>query len=807
MNIVENYKDLKFRDAKLSSGEASKAFNFLFQPSSQRPTLSEYSLLFRNFANGSSSFVSSAVPQIDNESALSILEDRLCIRDVLEEFSLSNVDCSQSTFEFSEITRCIYDCLYKNDSAPFLLDSSKENIDAPSMSIMGSLISPKNINVRYNTVSREAVLNTLEYDHKVGGFVSKNGFIENLNSSPGIERGKDGRNRHILERESFFDWAQRKLVSPVCEKTCYYSVSNTKSEENDALEKQLPPFRGGWVGYLGYEMHYESDILINPFNQSSLELNEARIPDVALSLATQSVVIFKNNFENAETNSQVMDGFRKSEFSIHSHIFNDKKTGEDWINNAKNKDHPEDRKNRRVQAIPKIPRDMYIDRIAEAQELIEMGESYELCLTNSFQIKLPELCFENDNNQRQFLETLYFDYLRIYNPAPMSAFFLYPGEMNQSTTTKNQIGLLNISDSGFSKESLVNFSDLNLEANSNIRFCILSCSPERFLQIKSNRNQNGLRWTAQMKPIKGTVKRLPHGSKVCNACCNILNNISINGNKGNSSNGYEKNHKHQELDTDDFVDTEYVKHFKPCKKCDCAICCYIINTKNEAASDNLRKDIKEYAENLMIVDLVRHDLSGMCINNLETKMNPSVPKVNNLETFETVFQLVSTVEAQLPILNRPEKNKYLWNKDTVKSFNEGTMMSSVHIPNLMQTFGNVFPPGSMTGAPKIRSVELLSKALEKNTKEGRGLYSGCIGYISAYNGQMDWSVVIRTLVSKNQPERNASSQADSSNSLGPKNQESTPIFNIDAGGAITILSEPEAEWDEVITKLSSVLSR
>ncbi len=86
-----------------------------------------------------------------------------------------------------------------------------------------------------------------------------------------------------------------------------------------------------------------------------------------------------------------------------------------------------------------------------------------------------------------------------------------------------------------------------------------------------------------------------------------------------------------------------------------------------------------------------------------------------------------------------------------------------------------FPPGSMTGAPKLRAVQILD-ALEQRD---RGIYSGSIGYICA-SGTVDQSVVIRTIVK-----------------AGEK-------LELSAGGAITWLSEEEKEWDEVMTKANAV---
>jgi len=94
----------------------------------------------------------------------------------------------------------------------------------------------------------------------------------------------------------------------------------------------------------------------------------------------------------------------------------------------------------------------------------------------------------------------------------------------------------------------------------------------------------------------------------------------------------------------------------------------------------------------------------------------------------------------------------------------------------------------MTGAPKKRSVEILQKLEE----QPRGIYSGVLGYWCVGGGG-DWSVTIRTCFKYDTPEdRGGCSNASDEWVLG-------------AGGAITALSDPEAEWDEMLAKVESVL--
>ena len=158
---------------------------------------------------------------------------------------------------------------------------------------------------------------------------------------------------------------------------------------------------------------------------------------------------------------------------------------------------------------------------------------------------------------------------------------------------------------------------------------------------------------------------------------------------------------------------------------------------------DLRTNEKDRAENLMIVDLVRNDL-GRCAQTGSVRATD----VFRVESYAKAHQLVSTVQARL----RPDRSAV----DCVRA---------------------AFPPGSMTGAPKVRTMRLIDH-LEQGP---RGVYSGVIGYFSL-NGAADLSVVIRTAVIT--PEK----------------------IQYGVGGAVIALSDPEEEYQETVVKAAPMLA-
>lgn len=179
---------------------------------------------------------------------------------------------------------------------------------------------------------------------------------------------------------------------------------------------------------------------------------------------------------------------------------------------------------------------------------------------------------------------------------------------------------------------------------------------------------------------------------------------------------------------------------------------------------------KEEAENLMIVDLVRHDLYGVC-----GAQSVTVPDLLRVEEYASVFQMVTAVNGQLP----------------AEKLAAGTDPSRGAFPFTgMDVLASCLPPGSMTGAPKKRSCEIL-QTIEPTE---RSIYSGVIGYLDV-QGKGDWSVTIRTMFRWDDEKAPAQSGE----------AEPREVWRIGAGGAVTTLSTPEGEREEMFTKLCGPL--
>ena len=164
--------------------------------------------------------------------------------------------------------------------------------------------------------------------------------------------------------------------------------------------------------------------------------------------------------------------------------------------------------------------------------------------------------------------------------------------------------------------------------------------------------------------------------------------------------------------------------------------------EDEAIRAELAASVKDRSENLMIVDLVRHDLGRTA-----ELGSVQVDTLFGIESYATVHQMVSTVSSRLA--------------------EDASPVASVRA---------AFPPGSMTGAPKLRTMT----TIEELEAGPRGVYSGAVGYFSL-GGAVDLSVVIRTLVVQGE------------------------TLSYGVGGAIVALSDSEEEYAETVVKAAPLL--
>ena len=164
--------------------------------------------------------------------------------------------------------------------------------------------------------------------------------------------------------------------------------------------------------------------------------------------------------------------------------------------------------------------------------------------------------------------------------------------------------------------------------------------------------------------------------------------------------------------------------------------------EDAAARDRLASDPKFRSENLMIVDLLRNDLAVVCeVGSVE------VPSLMDVESYTSVHQLVSTVRGRL--------------RDDVST---------------VAALKALFPAGSMTGAPKLRTMEII----EEVEATPRGVYSGAFGWVSG-DGRADLGVVIRTLTTAGDG------------------------YVLGTGGGITVASDVDEEWAETEWKAARLL--
>ena len=166
--------------------------------------------------------------------------------------------------------------------------------------------------------------------------------------------------------------------------------------------------------------------------------------------------------------------------------------------------------------------------------------------------------------------------------------------------------------------------------------------------------------------------------------------------------------------------------------------------ENIVQQAKLKSSLKERAENVMIVDLMRNDMSRICLPG-----SVHVEELFGIYAFKHVNQMISTITGSV-------------DKDI----------------NFVDVISSLFPMGSMTGAPKLSALALID-TLEPYQ---RGLFSGTVGYVDP-SGNWDFNVVIRSIVY----------------------DDAHKLASISAGGAITALSNAEEEYEESLLKMESLV--
>jgi para-aminobenzoate synthetase len=483
---------------------------------------------------------------------------------------------------------------------------------------------------------------------------------------------------------------------------------------------QVPfDYRGGYIGYLGYEVRHDTQCWIfqqegghgcssieedtsNQNRRASGDATNPHVPSAAFLFVDQSLVY------DHQTNDWYIIGIADSDDSCgDAGVDNSADTHvEDtisWMHNVESKIrsigenvmpkdavrfvHNVDTEPSDVVFVPNRSKAQYQADIMRSHEEIRNGESYELCVTNQLEAELL-LPKHPTKGMHESPFNLY-KLLREKNPAPFSAFMNFYEETEDGAETA-------------------------AVASGSLSICC--SSPERFLSVKkaqlaAPKKVNGSsssstkniplkrQFVVESKPIKGTAARYI----------------------GPGSNG-----------SDEDPDVEMAK------KIDAEI------------AVKLQESVKDRAENLMIVDLLRNDLGRVC-----QVGSVHVPKLMHIESYATVHQLVSTIRGTL----------------------DGDATNAIDVIEAC------FPGGSMTGAPKQRTMEIIDE-IEQGVS--RGPYSGCLGYISL-NGCMDMNIVIRSAVLTPSDKSNGKDVEMWKTSIG-------------CGGAITALSNSEDEYDEMLLK-------
>jgi para-aminobenzoate synthetase len=533
---------------------------------------------------------------------------------------------------------------------------------------------------------------------------------------------------------------------------------------NESTSTVIPfDYRGGHLGYLGYEVRHDTlryikqDVSIQESSKSITNVQTLKsssndnnnVPTAAFLWADRSLVYIhetkswyivgvntRSSMSDKDNNSltNLLNWMRTTSLTINSNnIVSTTRRGESHVekNTISDKIHLSATKAsfgqpKKIAFIPSRSKSTYNQNFHDCKEFIRQGESYELCLTNHLEAKVYISASSNirdidNNNSKRNIRNYrsdssspfqLYEILRRRNPSPFSAFIDW--------NSRGQSG------SGNGRYSQDDTDSLLPEAS----LAICCSSPERFVSVKKL-HKNNMPFVVEAKPIKGTCRRVVPTS---------------------SSTSDSVQWSPEEL------------------------------LEDSRRASELHLSTKNRAENMMIVDLLRNDMSRVCDTG-----SIYVPTLFGIESFATVHQLVSTIRGTISPQSHSQRS-------SLKS--KPPSSSAV---NVLQA---LFPGGSMTGAPKVRTMELLDH-LEEGAN--RGPYSGCLGYISV-NGCMDMNIIIRTAILTSNSDNLVSEASSGTFSFEIQSDSQSREWNvrIGAGGAITALSESEDEYDEMLLKAQAV---
>lgn len=647
------------------------------------------------------SHVNSSNPNIETSSSSSFVPTRktgdndekcrVLIHKLQHEYSPTLPLDGENYDEHSQkIAQLLFESIYATRPCCFWLDSSSSSKNCPQnsrFSIMGCK------DDKPSSENEKSLSKLIEYYGKEDHTSDRCGIFVDGRKLQNVQHN----NKDEGDNGGFLQYLNNALKKKMTHKEevvelhddSYVNGQNFSCYSISKHDEELPfNYRGGYVGYFGYELRHDTMPISvrDKQNKSPLMSKNANpnVPTAAFLFADKSIVFDHherdiyligvadlNDVKDREQQEESIINWMKRLSKEIPEILGRGTVAED-LQMSKT----EHSGSSRITFTPNRSKSTYQKDIERCHEEIRNGESYELCLINHLEAKV----IPKESSKTKIDPFSLYKILRKRNPAPYAAYMKFDSNGRLSPT-----------------------SILPDKETKGASVALCCSSPERFLSIfkdkknslsqdKNTESEEEVPFCVESKPIKGTIRRY---------------SFSIDG-----------------------ANVE----------------------KDSELASSLQFSEKNRAENLMIVDLIRNDFSRVCqIGSVD------VPKLMQVESYATVHQLVSTIRGTL---------------------SKGT--------SCLDVIKATFPGGSMTGAPKKRTVDILDESLERGVV--RGPYAGSLGYLSL-NGCMDMNIIIRTAM------------------LTPSEEDHDGVnISIGAGGAITQLSECEDEYDEMMLKARPLIN-